>query len=1518
MSFNAKNRGIAQLDTFSGTVTLAQATDIPEGGSPRNQNVDFSVGGAFTRQGLENPFTYANAYVGPGGGGNASVISFAGSPTWENPDNTLLNTGVYATSTLDPLGIYSIEVVNVKAGLETTSYLIVTFTQSVPEYVSGQTYTFSGVTNYTLINGQTYPVLTPGYYTPLSADQAAFSLGSTTAHNPLQPNYSTTPDTGYGVVSGYTAATITDGIDITHFGFSVAPTLTPQGFVVDILNFANSASHITSTLSVQFLKNGNPVGNPVSATMNLNTPGVITVGASNNLFGANWEYSDLNSTGFGVQIRASSNGYSNINVGYVQIQAYFTPSLNDFNFVQTYQDNFGDIYTTALDSGGQVYIEYVNTSPNVLTPLFSGVPANSFATGFTADSRQYLAFSDLTEGVYPPTQIIGTTDAQVGWEDRVSQVGPGAPPSFLGTLSAGSVANITAYSTANSIVTLTANNIFTAGEVVTVNVSAGPTYLNGGEFNVLGTGLSTTQLEVFYSGASGSGSATGNVVPQYTYPISAAPNGITQYPFWNPTIGGPSSLADVLQSSGPGSTDAGTVVTIYYLNAYVYQNGVDINLSTAFNQKLFSVYVYVSGTDLPAANGTQLVTGIGIGTPPGGGDQCYYFTFNVPSSTYVNIGGGTPGQYQLTVATLNTALPLPGVSTGDQVTISSDPISSWNQTWSVVNAINSGIYAISQTSMSNVGVATYNWSLAGGTITAPVAGQLVTVTGTLSGLNPSNTYNVTDAAIQSVTGVSSGTFTVAGFTANAVETVVQQGSLATTSGTKFQIDPGPLSYQNSSDPIYGNSGGGFITLVGSTSVIVGQGTRQGTVFFITRNGYWTRPAAPATFDTTSNTNYILVSNIPIGPENVVARAIVFTEAGQNGQPGGSYYTIPTPVQFYYNNVSYLSSSLIIWDNVTTAAKFTFPDSVLLNATEIDVQGNDLFELNDMASAGWNAEYAGRSVWGLVNNKVQNFTNLSFDGGYNPNPGGNLNPLGWGIDPVNNPSNSQSNLLVSPIFGNSFYISNQTANVAPALGMITQSAYADWNNVPILQNQTPYSVRVTVRTPSSSTSGNLVIDLTSFNSGSGYGITYGSYILPTAQMTSNMVTYEGTLLLSNTLTIPTNLFLRVWAQNLIPGGDIEIDSIDIYPTLEPIDLTGLTFSYKNDLESFDGATGGNDTNVINSQTAYGAFTLLGKLYVVKESSLGHFVDVPDQEPSNWNPFVEDSNVCGACGINAYDVGETWAVMACQNGLFGFNGGAPVQMNLEIPDIWQAINWAAAESIVVRNDTNMKRILISVPMTTPNQWCPDFPVNVNPTENNVMILLNYSGIGTIEELLNAMAMHVTIVGKIAVHDLKRKWSLWSIESPYMDICKRSNLFSEMLICNGINSSKIYQLGSYQSGEDDSVPFTSSYCMYGFVSAEKESTQPIFGLLNKRYIAWDALISGSGTANLVFYQNVLSAPYPFTVPGGIQLTDPAFNNIQGPLDEYGQRIFPEVKINGGYFNLSRFTVIGKMDSWSPWRGF
>lgn len=1461
---NLVGRASAALDTFSGLVTLAGPENLPEGASPRNQNVDFNVGSAFTRQGLINPFVYNNAAAGPDPGGTAADTSLGGA-VWTNPPNSLLNTGVYASSSLPAAPASLIE--STPSVMQTGSGLIPWFdlqnlilpgpavatggcSPTISANIAVVTVQTSGIPRNSVING----IVVSFYaYTSYSASgapatvsfsfggpekiQAAggpstpqlYSLGGsldtwgstfTTAQLAegiilsIAPQLSTADSIlMYGVtVTVYYAPLFTDALDIQEFGFSVPSSATPQGFEVSVTGYATTAT----SLSVQMLKAGLPVGNAESIALN-GSPDTVTLGGINDLFGGIWIYSDLNNTTFGVRITAVGSGVGSVFVGYTTIKAYFTPQQENFNYIATFEDDFGNIKNVALDAAGNFWIEDLTGNPGVLTSLFAGPPAGSFASSFTADSRQYIAISDLLQGNYPPQQYTGT------WNDRVSQVGPGASPVF----------------------------------------SAGPSDTNN------------------------------YAIATITQP--AAQSRTSSY---------------FLQSTGPGTTTAGNVVTVYYADSTL--GGPDADLVAAFNSGN-AVYVYFSFTGGPVTQGpyTVQVTSVNEGFPPGQPRQFYYFTFTLTTSAFTYYqGSGHPGytaNYQRSLATLTASVPVPGLIIGNILTIAGSSVAGYDSTWTTTQTPNSGSFTITDTSVAS-GVATYSWTLVNGV--APFAGQLVTITGTN---NADGTLNFVNASIVSATGTTSGTFTVNVSSAD-FPAATEEGQ-ATTAGTIFIFDPGAIDNGSTSNPIFGNATGGDLTFSGNSQLIA-AGARKGTVFFITRNGDYTKPAPPATFSIAGDIETLKVSNIPIGPPDVIARGIALTEAGANGVPGASFYTIPQPVQYIVDNVTYTATSLFINDNTSTTATFSFTDAVLLNAEEIDIQGNDLFNLGELGDAAWCTSYAGRTVWGRVRNKVQNFLNLTFDGGYLANPGGNLLPLGWNLD--NSTTAVAPTLLTSPIFGNSYYINNTSGSTQDQLDMITQSAYQDYNNVAILQNQTAYSVRVTVRTPSGATGGALVIDLTAFDSGTGYGQTYGSFTLNLSSITSAMATYEGTLLTTSTLNIPADLVLRVFGANLPPGADIEIDRIDPFPTIQPTNLTQLVMSYANDPGAFDQVTGGIDTTTVNTQPANGAFTMHDQLYVVKESSLGYVSDTPNQEPANWNPFKEVSNVAGACGINAYDVGEEWAVMGCQNGLFLFNGGAPIPIQLEIPDIWQAINWQYGHTICIRNDVANRKIYCAIPLPTPNPWMKDATVNAAPTEPNVILMLNYSGIGNIEELMSASSMHVTMTGKLAIQDLRRKWSLWTIPTPYMGVIKRNELFAEMMLCNGIGSSKIYYLGSAQTGQDDGVDFTSSYCTYPFIDSTKEESNPMFGQHNKRYAYYDLLASGNGTATFEFFQNVLAAPYPYEVPGGVTLSNPAANDLEGPLDELAQRLFAEISITGGWFSLSRITLVGANDKWSTIRGF
>ena len=530
---------------------------------------------------------------------------------------------------------------------------------------------------------------------------------------------------------------------------------------------------------------------------------------------------------------------------------------------------------------------------------------------------------------------------------------------------------------------------------------------------------------------------------------------------------------------------------------------------------------------------------------------------------------------------------------------------------------------ITSTALSNLGVATYGWSLASALpgVTAPVNGQVVTV------INCTNSAEFnTVGVISNVTGT---TFDIDGLPpGQTIPQQAEQGS-AIAYGTQFNFDPGSVYQGTTTDPIFGSASNGAATIVGGVLQPIGAGTRQGVVFFITENGYETPMSSPVTFTTSTDANFIVASQIPIGPPDTVARGIAFTEAGQNGVAGANFYVIEEPVTITVNQVIQSFTSTIINDNTTTEAKFTFTDAVLLKSREVDVQGDDLFNLIELGSSGWCVPYAGRMFYGLQLNKINNWTTgggLTFDGGYLPNPGGNIQPLGWNIT---NP-NDQT-LLVSTVTGLALYIQNHdVSSTTPTVGLISQTAYQDSYGVPIIATNTTYSIRVACSCPSGAQIGSLVLDLSDL---SAQPQPYGSFTIPLSSMTTNIKVFTGTLLTTPFSVVPAGLLFRLYLASSAPMADCEIDRIEVFDTKNPFLKAQVYGSYPAQPEAIDASSTGGviDTTSENAQACMGGFVMHDLLYLLKTGSWYSTQDNPNSEPGGWG-LHEVSNRVGTCGVN----------------------------------------------------------------------------------------------------------------------------------------------------------------------------------------------------------------------------------------------------------------------------------------------
>jgi len=1208
-----------------------------------------------------------------------------------------------------------------------------------------------------------------------------------------------------------------NSLTIDQFAFDVPATSGVTGILLTLTGLSNAPNTV---ITAQLLINGVPRGSMRSGTL-LQTNSSVNLGGTADSWGVALTAADLNAVNFGVLLSASNSAFPLVTafLDYATITLGVSTGQANFQFIDTFVAQNGDVKNLSLDADGDFYVENVTTAPGVQTLISEGYTPGSYMVGVNGPDVEYLALSGLTTGSDQPIQYTSN------WIDRITQVGPGQAPVF-----------------------------------------------------------------------------TPQAASSNTYAIAT----ITQ-PAAQSDPADPGHINTLQQSAGPTSTAPGNVITVFYAESLSYPE--DTTLVNAFNSGN-AVYVYVSGTSLAAANGTFLVTSVGNVIPPGGSYFRWYFTYQVTGApAYQQYGGpdDSPGTYQQTLATVTMSVPVPGLTVGNNVTISGASVSAWDSTWQVTQTLNSSQMAITGSQVT-ANVATFNYALTGGSTSPPATGQLVTITGTT---NADGALNGSNLTIVSASGGSTGTFTVNVSVVTAA--FAPEDGQATTAGTIFCIDPGLTTLGTSSDPIFGNSTGGTLTFVAATAQLIATGTKQGSVFFITRNGYYTAPAPPVTFAIPENTTALIATQIPIGPPNVVARGIILTESGQNGVPGANFYTIPVPVTYIVENVSYTATALIINDNTSTSATFTFTDSVLLSALAVDVYAYNLFNQFEIGDPGWIAAYDGRIAYGLCRNKVQNFNNLSFDGGY---LAGSLVPLGWTTPDV------YGSLIVSAKFGNSYYIQNTSGGLLAVAGLIQQSAFQDAYKEPIIEPNTAYSVRVTAAIPSGETTGNLVVSLVA------NGVTFGSFTVPFSSMTTQYAIYEGALLTSPFLTTPSALQLVVQATEIGEGADVAIDRVDPFPTAIPILTTTVYFSYAGLPEQVDSVTGAVGFSSENQQPVNGGMVLYDTFYGLKGwggnapgSSLYSLQASSNLEPAQWQEPEVAQKSGGAIGPLAFDLGEQWFLGASRQGLYLFEGGQPGKIMQEIYQVWDAINWAAGNTIWVKVDIVHRKIYVGVPLPTPNFWLPNAPVNAAPSFPNVILMCNYQGIDSGQELKNMPQMHTTMFGTLNAIDMRRKWSIWQIPSPYANICQGAT-DEQLFICNGRGNSKIYWLDE-TAETDDGLVIDSLYTTAGLPELSKRTQMQGIGNSRLRFGYMSAAVQGPGNIQVRLLPNRLLFPEPvdyeaWQLPGGLTPGDPALNDAEASLNFAATRTFVEFRENDGSgFTLSNLLLVGKKDVWNQFRG-
>ncbi len=549
--------------------------------------------------------------------------------------------------------------------------------------------------------------------------------------------------------------------------------------------------------------------------------------------------------------------------------------------------------------------------------------------------------------------------------------------------------------------------------------------------------------------------------------------------------------------------------------------------------------------------------------------------------------------------------------------------------------------------------------------------------------------------------------------------------------------------------------------------------------------------------------YLQISNIPIGPENIVARILEFT-----GADGAYFFYLPIPAQV---NGQVVSTATQINDNTTTSVLLDFSDNSLFGGLATSIPGNDLIAQIVLDGALGFGQYATRLITYGQRNRIQNFLNLGFDGGYMPSAP--LVPSGWTIGA--NPGTLASNPALPP---SSAWLINAAAGAGPS-GVLSQSAYFDAYGNPILTGNTPYTLRIWLQPSALDPNLNFyaVISsaLTGFSSTAAINgadmIAAGGFV----EADFSAVTPEA---------IPTDMLLTIYAVSTVTNRTILVDEGSIIYSQTPY-LDGVLFgSYGNNAEGIDGESG-KFGPVTDTRKVMDFGVMRETFYMLTQEPSGRLHETTDNgttEPSGWQVNEVGAN-CGALSAfsltksqaddTAASGGEEWMAWASLSGARIFGGSYPDKISQEIQPDWAQINPAAALTVWSVNDPVERALYFGVPRGT-------------STAPSHILFMSYRQLDSAQSIAGSPPFRVSFSGKLIATDNSRKWSLWNMSMNGAALMYRVAGTLSLVLGGGNGATpgvggfgNVYTLNPNKYTDDDYGLVQSYYYTYGFVNRGAE---------------------------------------------------------------------------------------------------
>ena len=951
---------------------------------------------------------------------------------------------------------------------------------------------------------------------------------------------------------------------------------------------------------------------------------------------------------------------------------------------KSYVDNQGTIRNLYLDSSGNLWVENLTTSPGTYTLLTTTTPG-SYARSCTAFGREYIAISDGYHGAEVPFQFDGTN------LDRVTQDGPGSPPV---------VSSITIPATA--LQAPSAGSPLTVVSIETTDLWAPGGFYGTATITVTGGALAAIQVngQIIVAGNSQTAFNVPNAV------INVPDDTHIVVPFYSTSflsgIGGTVTPTDNITLSRQNN-----VVTANTDTPHQLQVGFQVQISNTTAEAVGGGINQITVNNESSPGIATVETNSAHGLIPGN----FVTLTGIAGSA---IGGGIAAisrQGQVVTAITNSAHNL---TPGAFVTIAGVSNGTFNTSVTVQGIPDSTHFTYSQADVdatSSGGTVTLNWP-----VTDTQTPNLYQVTAC-----PDPTH------FQIELYYSDGTWTGGAVSFAWDGTYFVQSVLSNVSFTYQQYGPNATT-----------STAGTVTPYGQMS----PGAHQCQVAFLTRQGYLTQPSPAVKFESFGG-QYVSISNLPIGPANVVARVLLFTGAG-----GAYFFYIPSVPQA---NGLIVGTATQINDNTTQSTILDFSDATLFTATAVSISGNNIAEQIILDGALGFGFYGSRLItWGQ-RNTVQNLLNMGFDGGYLPlTP---TLPTGWDYT-------GTGGALHAGHYGSGWQIS--VTGGGGNFGTITQSLYEDTYSAPIAQANTVYRIRAWLK-PSVAAS-DLTFTVKISSASTSFSTT--ATILGSL-MNTNGSWLEAVFSAATPTAIPTDLLLSVYASASATTLTLLVDELSLIYNTDPYN-TGLYGSYVDNPEAFDGVSGSfgpaDDTHqvmgikIIRSNLYMGTLDPGGRLHETAQGTT---------EPAEWT-VNEVASMCGFVSAFAgtdsqaddstASGGEEWWAWYSSTGARIFGGEYPHKINQEVlrpsgvtfpgaPTDMGNLNVSAQGTVWALNDPTNKVLYFGLPTGT----------NTAP---NQIWQMSYLGLEAAAEIAASPPVHLSLSGKMVTRDLARKWSPWQI--------------------------------------------------------------------------------------------------------------------------------------------------------------